>query len=52
MIKLLQYAGAQPWDAKFEDTLPVAATDGSLLDRFKIAKLPAESAPRLAAWTM
>src|SRR5207248_6805193 len=35
MIKLLQYAGAQPWDAKFEDTLPVAATDGSLLDRFK-----------------
>src|SRR5439155_26558005 len=35
MIKLLQYDSAQPWDAKFENTLPVAATDGSLLDRFR-----------------
>jgi D-alanyl-D-alanine carboxypeptidase/D-alanyl-D-alanine-endopeptidase (penicillin-binding protein 4) len=35
MIKLLQYASTQPWAAKFEDTLPVAATDGSLMDRFK-----------------
>src|SRR5438045_9208880 len=47
MIKLLQYAGAQPWDAKFEDTLPVAATDGSLLDRFKNS----EAAGRVRAKT-
>ena len=47
MIKLLQYAAAQPWDAKFENTLPVAATDGSLLDRFKNS----EAAGRVRAKT-
>ena len=47
MIKLLQYAAAQPWDAKFENTLPVGATDGSLLDRFKNS----EAAGRVRAKT-
>src|SRR5207253_7383491 len=47
MINLLQYAGAQPSDAKFENTLPVAATDGSLLDRFKNS----EAAGRVRAKT-
>src|SRR5579859_901942 len=34
-VKLLQYAAAQPWAAKFQDTLPVAGVDGSLTDRWK-----------------
>jgi D-alanyl-D-alanine carboxypeptidase/D-alanyl-D-alanine-endopeptidase (penicillin-binding protein 4) len=32
---LLQYCHKQPWGQAFEDTLPVAATDGSLSDRFR-----------------
>ncbi len=35
MVKLLSYCYTQPWGRQFEDTLPVAATDGSLADRFK-----------------
>jgi D-alanyl-D-alanine carboxypeptidase/D-alanyl-D-alanine-endopeptidase (penicillin-binding protein 4) len=35
LVKLLQYATAQPWAAKFQDTLPVAGVDGSLADRWK-----------------
>ena len=34
-VKLLQYVAAQPWAAKFQDTLPVAGVDGSLADRWK-----------------
>ena len=34
-MKLLQYVAAQPWAAKFQDTLPVAGVDGSLADRWK-----------------
>ena len=33
--QLLQYAYAQPWAARFRDTLPIAAEDGSLSTRFK-----------------
>lgn len=35
VTKLLKYADAQPWSAKFVDTLPVAGADGSLSDRFR-----------------
>ena len=35
VVKLLQYADKQPWGATFAGTLPVAGTDGSLIDRFK-----------------
>jgi D-alanyl-D-alanine carboxypeptidase/D-alanyl-D-alanine-endopeptidase (penicillin-binding protein 4) len=35
IVKLLIYCYAQPWGRQFEDTFPVAATDGSLADRFK-----------------
>ena len=34
-VKLLRYAAAQPWAAKFQDTLPVAGVDGLLADRWK-----------------
>jgi D-alanyl-D-alanine carboxypeptidase/D-alanyl-D-alanine-endopeptidase (penicillin-binding protein 4) len=34
-VKLLQFAAAQPWAARFQDTLPVAGVDGSLADRWK-----------------
>jgi D-alanyl-D-alanine carboxypeptidase/D-alanyl-D-alanine-endopeptidase (penicillin-binding protein 4) len=34
MVRLLDYAARQPWSAAFEDTLPVAALDGSLSERF------------------
>lgn len=34
-VKLLTYAAAQPWAAKFQDTLPIAGVDGSLTDRWK-----------------
>ena len=34
-VQLLQYCHKQPWGQSFEDTLPVAATDGSLADRFR-----------------
>jgi len=33
-VKLLTYAHKQPWGAAFEDTLPVAGVDGSLVERF------------------
>ncbi|MCI0352920.1 MAG: D-alanyl-D-alanine carboxypeptidase/D-alanyl-D-alanine-endopeptidase [Acidobacteriales bacterium] len=35
VTKLLTYADAQPWSAKYLDTLPKAGTDGSLAERFK-----------------
>jgi D-alanyl-D-alanine carboxypeptidase/D-alanyl-D-alanine-endopeptidase (penicillin-binding protein 4) len=35
IVRLLQYCHKQPWGQSFEDTLPVAATDGSLADRFR-----------------
>jgi D-alanyl-D-alanine carboxypeptidase/D-alanyl-D-alanine-endopeptidase (penicillin-binding protein 4) len=35
VTKLLKYADAQPWSAKFADTLPSAGADGSLSERFK-----------------
>ena len=35
VVKLLQYADKQPWGATFASTLPVAGTDGSLIDRLK-----------------
>ncbi len=35
MVLLLHYCHKQPWGQAFEDTLPVAATDGSLADRFR-----------------
>jgi D-alanyl-D-alanine carboxypeptidase/D-alanyl-D-alanine-endopeptidase (penicillin-binding protein 4) len=35
LVKLLEFAAAQPWAAKFQDTLPVAGVDGSLADRWK-----------------
>lgn len=35
MVRLLEYCHKQPWGQAFEDTLPVAATDGSLADRFR-----------------
>jgi D-alanyl-D-alanine carboxypeptidase/D-alanyl-D-alanine-endopeptidase (penicillin-binding protein 4) len=35
LVKLLQFAAAQPWAAKFQDTLPIAGVDGSLADRWK-----------------
>jgi D-alanyl-D-alanine carboxypeptidase/D-alanyl-D-alanine-endopeptidase (penicillin-binding protein 4) len=34
MVQLLAHASTQPWAAAFEDTLPVAAVDGSLSERF------------------
>ncbi len=34
-VLLLRYCHQQPWGKAFEDTLPVAATDGSLADRFR-----------------
>ena len=35
VVKLLQYADKQPWGPSFAGTLPVAGTDGSLIDRLK-----------------
>jgi D-alanyl-D-alanine carboxypeptidase/D-alanyl-D-alanine-endopeptidase (penicillin-binding protein 4) len=35
VVKLLQYIDRQPWGSAFAGTLPVAGTDGSLIDRFK-----------------
>jgi serine-type D-Ala-D-Ala carboxypeptidase/endopeptidase (penicillin-binding protein 4) len=35
IVKLLRYASQQPWGPLYEETLPVAGTDGSLADRFK-----------------
>jgi D-alanyl-D-alanine carboxypeptidase/D-alanyl-D-alanine-endopeptidase (penicillin-binding protein 4) len=37
VVKLLTYAGQQPWGALFEDTLPVGGIDGSLADRFRVS---------------
>jgi D-alanyl-D-alanine carboxypeptidase/D-alanyl-D-alanine-endopeptidase (penicillin-binding protein 4) len=37
VVKLLTYAGQQPWGAFFEDTLPVGGLDGSLADRFRVS---------------
>jgi D-alanyl-D-alanine carboxypeptidase/D-alanyl-D-alanine-endopeptidase (penicillin-binding protein 4) len=34
-VSLLRYCQQQSWGAAFADTLPVAATDGSLADRFR-----------------
>lgn len=34
MVQVLAYSAKQPWGAAFEETLPVAATDGSLAERF------------------
>lgn len=39
ITKFLRYAAAQPWGDKFRATLPVAAVDGSLSDRFKASGL-------------
>ncbi len=35
IVKLLAYCYAQSWGRQYEDTLPIAGTDGSLADRFK-----------------
>ncbi|MBV9341485.1 MAG: D-alanyl-D-alanine carboxypeptidase/D-alanyl-D-alanine-endopeptidase [Acidobacteria bacterium] len=35
VVELLRYALTQPWGKQFHDSLPVAASDGSLADRFK-----------------
>jgi len=35
IVALLQYCRRQPWGQAFQDTLPVAAVDGSLADRFR-----------------
>jgi D-alanyl-D-alanine carboxypeptidase/D-alanyl-D-alanine-endopeptidase (penicillin-binding protein 4) len=35
VVALLRYAAAQPWFARYRDTLPVAGVDGSLAERFK-----------------
>lgn len=35
VLQLLLYAAAQPWFERYRDSLPVAAVDGSLADRFK-----------------
>jgi serine-type D-Ala-D-Ala carboxypeptidase/endopeptidase (penicillin-binding protein 4) len=35
IVTLLRYCHQQPWGKLYEDTLPVAATDGSLADRFR-----------------
>ena len=35
VVSLLRYCHQQPWGQSYEDTLPVAATDGSLTDRFR-----------------
>ena len=35
VVKLLQYAAAQPWADVYMDTLPVASVDGSLAERFR-----------------
>jgi D-alanyl-D-alanine carboxypeptidase/D-alanyl-D-alanine-endopeptidase (penicillin-binding protein 4) len=35
VVELLRYAAAQPWFARYRDTLPTAGVDGSLAERFK-----------------
>jgi len=35
IVTLLGYCHRQPWGKQFEDTLPVAAVDGSLAERFR-----------------
>jgi D-alanyl-D-alanine carboxypeptidase/D-alanyl-D-alanine-endopeptidase (penicillin-binding protein 4) len=35
IVKLLRFASTQPWGVAFRDTLPLAATDGSLSTRFQ-----------------
>ena len=35
VVALLRYAAAQPWFARYRDTLPAAGVDGSLAERFK-----------------
>ncbi len=35
IVSLLRYCQQQPWGQQFRDTLPVAAIDGSLADRFR-----------------
>jgi D-alanyl-D-alanine carboxypeptidase/D-alanyl-D-alanine-endopeptidase (penicillin-binding protein 4) len=35
VVELLRYASAQPWFARYRDTLPAAGVDGSLAERFK-----------------
>jgi D-alanyl-D-alanine carboxypeptidase/D-alanyl-D-alanine-endopeptidase (penicillin-binding protein 4) len=39
VVKLLQFAGAQPWAQQFQDMLPVAGVDGTL--RFRYVNTPA-----------
>jgi D-alanyl-D-alanine carboxypeptidase/D-alanyl-D-alanine-endopeptidase (penicillin-binding protein 4) len=34
VVQLLTYAAQQPWGAAYEQTLPVAGSDGSLAERF------------------
>ena len=34
VVRLLTYAARQPWGREYEGTLPIAAVDGSLSDRF------------------
>jgi len=35
VVQLLRYAAAQPWFARYRDTLPTAGVDGSLAERFQ-----------------
>ncbi|MDR3747543.1 MAG: D-alanyl-D-alanine carboxypeptidase/D-alanyl-D-alanine-endopeptidase [Acidobacteriota bacterium] len=35
IVTLLRYCRQQPWGKQYEDTLPVAAVDGSLAERFR-----------------
>ena len=35
VLQLLLYAAVQPWFERYRDTLPLAAVDGSLAERFK-----------------
>ncbi len=35
VVKMLQYADKQPWGATFAGTLPLAGSDGTLIDRLK-----------------
>lgn len=39
VVKLLQFAAAQPWGAQFRDGLPISGTDGTLAKRLTSAKV-------------